>query len=529
MSSARLTLITSASYVNAELAAEFGRLPSAFLPFGHSRLFQRQVRWIRQTFSGEADRIILTLPESFQPDPWDREWLESNSVEVLYLPDGLSLGESIRSALILGEASGALGILHGDTLFLSAIDDEEDAVSVTDASEAYDWGRLTSSNLRDQPGSPDSSRILTGWFSFASASAFVKSLTRAPGFTDALADYDRDRPLKQVDSPGWLDFGHLQTFYKARAKVSTARSFNALSISDHSVLKSGGKPGKLDAEAAWFETVPPALRLYFPAFLGREANGYRLAYEVSPTLHELYVFGNLGAASWRQILSGCFDFMAVCSSMPQLSPFSGSDRDPVVELVTAKTAGRLADWSQDRGVGLDTEWTYDGRRLPSLNRIAEATAEIAARSAPIPGVMHGDLCFPNMFYNFRQGLIKVIDPRGGLTDGEPLVGGDLRYDLAKLNHSLQGYDLILAGRYALSGQGSQDLTMDVAPPARDWSLSSLAAEFDLAGQTVRDPAITAMTIHMFLSMLPLHADRPDRQDAFLANALRLYSSLEQTA
>ena len=143
--------------------------------------------------------------------------------------------------------------------------------------------------------------------------------------------------------------------------------------------------------------------------------------------------------------------------------------------------------------------------------------------------MHGDLCFPNMFYNFRQGLIKVIDPRGGVVDGEPLVGGDLRYDLAKLNHSLQGYDLILAGRYAMSGRGSYDVGIDVAPPARRWSLSQIAGEFELAGQTVADPAITAMTIHMFLSMLPLHADRPDRQDAFLANALRLYSALEQAS
>ena len=31
---------------------------------------------------------------------------------------------------------------------------------------------------------------------------------------------------------------------------------------------------------------------------------------------------------------------------------------------------------------------------------------------PLPGVMHGDLCFPNTFFDFRQQQIKVIDPRG---------------------------------------------------------------------------------------------------------------------
>jgi hypothetical protein len=36
-----------------------------------------------------------------------------------------------------------------------------------------------------------------------------------------------------------------------------------------------------------------------------------------------------------------------------------------------------------------------------------------------------------------------------------------------------------------------------------------------------------VTIGLFLSMLPLHADRPDRQAAFIANALRLYAELDR--
>jgi hypothetical protein len=40
------------------------------------------------------------------------------------------------------------------------------------------------------------------------------------------------------------------------------------------------------------------------------------------------------------------------------------------------------------------------------------------------------------------------------------------------------------------------------------------------------PEVRAITVGLFLSMLPLHADRPDRQRAFIANALRLYAGLE---
>lgn len=517
-------LITSASYVNAELAAEFGRLPPAFLPFGHDRLFQRQVESIRTKAAGDDLRILLTLPASFTPAPWDAEWLDQAQVEILKLPDGLSLAESIKSALILTDTRGPLGILHGDTLFTSPLPAELDIVSVAATTDAYDWGHLSSGETPESATGPS----LTGWFAFRSGADFLKSLAREADFTQALADYHRCFPMAEVDVGGWLDFGHLQTFYQARSKVSTARSFNALSISGHSVLKAGGKPGKLDAEAAWFEETPPHLRLYFPAFLGRERDGYRLAYEVSPTLHELYVFGALGEHTWRQILAGCFDFLSVCAGATG-DPPSGTERDLITQLVTTKTLDRLEQWSEARGGDLDQEWTYGGKSLPSLRRIADLTGSIALKSKAIPGVMHGDFCFPNVFYNFRQGLIKVIDPRGSVVDGQPTFLGDIRYDLAKLNHSLQGYDLILANRYSLSRGGRYDVQIEVAPTDASWRLFEIARGFNINGQQVNDASITAMTIHMFLSMLPLHADRPDRQDAFLANALRLFQTMDAAA
>jgi hypothetical protein len=53
-----ITLITSASYVADELAAEFGLLPPAFLPVGHNRLYDLQVGIL-------GDGVHLTLPQSF--------------------------------------------------------------------------------------------------------------------------------------------------------------------------------------------------------------------------------------------------------------------------------------------------------------------------------------------------------------------------------------------------------------------------------------------------------------------------------
>jgi len=38
--------------------------------------------------------------------------------------------------------------------------------------------------------------------------------------------------------------------------------------------------------------------------------------------------------------------------------------------------------------------------------------------------------------------------------------------------------------------------------------------------------VRAVTVSLFLSMIPLHADKPERQKAFVANALRLFLELE---
>lgn len=515
-----IALITSAAYVNDELAAEFGRLPASFLPFGHNRLFQEQVARLAE-LGPASQRIILTLPESFVVPEWEANWLDKMGVEVIPLPDGLSLCQSVLQALILTDARGPLRLLHGDTLFLNPLRSALDEAGVAAANDAYTWGKLTSA--RGTTSSHD--LVLSGWFALSSAPAFLQELTRSnDSFTQALDAYNTRHELTQVVMEDWLDFGHLQTFYRARAHVSTARSFNSVKISKHTVVKTGGKADKLDAEAAWFETVPTALRLHTPPFLGRELGGYGLGYEVSPTLHELFVFGQLGPSTWRQILAGCFGFLDKCVALGETDGKASATEDAIGQLAIGKTLGRLTAWAEANQVDLDRPWRYDGRPLVSLRGIVAASARIVEQSPPIPGVMHGDFCFPNMFYNFRQELVKVIDPRGSVQDGLHTPYGDVRYDLAKLNHSLEGYDLILAGRYDLKSY-DYDLAIDFPRTGTGSFLHSVAAEFSCRGQGLQDPSTIALTVHLFLSMLPLHADRPDRQMAFLANALRLFASL----
>src|SRR5699024_6250012 len=88
----------------------------------------------------------------------------------------------------------------------------------------------------------------------------------------------------------------------------------------------------------------------------------------------------------------------------------------------------------------------NGYVLPSVLDIAQKCIKAVRNQPVIPGVFHGDFCFSNILYDSRGDRIKVLDPRGVSGSNESIYG-DLRYDIAKLSHSVIGmYDHIIAER-----------------------------------------------------------------------------------
>ena len=64
-----------------------------------------------------------------------------------------------------------------------------------------------------------------------------------------------------------------------------------------------------------------------------------------------------------------------------------------------------------------------------------------------------------------------------------------------------------------------------ATPQQVW-LERLFEDRMVDGSGADRREVQAVTVSLFLSMLPLHAERPDRQRAFIANALRLFGRME---
>lgn len=543
-----MLLITSAAYAAPELTAEFGHLPPAFLPVGNRRLFVHQCQAVR----GFGERILLALPDDFHADPMDAALLERLGVAVLRVPVGLTLGASVVHALrAAAPAPGEpVRLLHGDTLIHGLPVDLPgglDRFSAGTARGYYGWSEFRREDggalsfqyglEGSEPGRRPGRRVVSGYFAFSDGAALVAAIEAAGGdFIAGLTGYAAVRPLEPAETGDWLDFGSLQTYYQSIARFSTARAFNRLGGDRRVVRKASRDAGKIAAEAAWFQALPADLRRFVPAFLGGperegEESVYGLERLCLPTLSDLFVFGRLPSFVWQGIAEAVGAFLDACGAHPPPPDRAAAVATASLALHRDKTAERLAAYTAAAGLDPERPWRLNGVELPGLAAILD---EVVARVTPpepaMLGVLHGDLCFSNILYDFRSEAVRVIDPRGRDAAGRPALHGDRRYDLAKLRHSVVGrYDLILAGYHRLEREGPYRLSFALSGPPGLVGLEEPFRAVRLGGRAdgvgLDDPAVQAMTVLLFLSMLPLHADDPERQTALLANALRLYAAL----
>ncbi|HBC5272873.1 TPA: hypothetical protein KEU27_004295 [Escherichia coli] len=533
-----MILITSAAYVDQEFVSEIGLIPPSFLPVQNRRLYELQVEMLRE--QDLNDDIHLSIPESFNINVYDEKKIKDLGVDIIRVPDGLSLGESVLHCWNSSASYHSdFRILHGDTLFIDLKLTGKNEVSIHKNKGLYKRASIEpplrgGHSVDEISWIQNENRVISGYFSFDNPLLFISSLISCKSdFIGAINSYHLENPLTFNSSGQWLDLGHINSFFHSRTFLTTQRAFNDLKISRRTVLKKSSSKGKkIYAEGHWFNSIPSDIRLHTPQLLslikgGDDYSGseYSLEYLYLLPLSDLFVFGALPLSSWKEILLSLKD---VLSSLHQYSSDS-CNLTSLDELYLCKTLERLNEHSYTTGIAFsEKKFAFsESHDELTLFELAKKSAEfINKASRDDVTIVHGDFCFSNLLFDSRVSAIKCIDPRGINAHGELTIYGDRRYDLAKLYHSIVGnYDLIISGNYELMNSGKAG---DIKFYLDDEYQCNLEKEFKsivLAGLKYDEDEIIAITIHLFLSMLPLHADRPDRQAAFISNAFRLYKKL----
>ena len=518
-----MILISSAAYVEQDLAFEVGCLPCAFLAIGNNRVFEHQVEILK----GLNEPIYLSLPESFTLSTYDEQRLAELSVQILVVPDGLTLGNSI---LFCWSATGvqhnSLTILHGDTLFSELNIFGNDVVSTHTNTGAYSRAKISLTEDQQNHFSSDfvenEEFVLSGFFRFSKPQLLMQGILHSKGdFIGGIEHYTKHQALQENRSGFWLDFGHLNSFFRSRSTITTQRAFNDLKIEPRTVTKASADKKKMLAESNWFEHLPRELGLHVPALLTKyhdlgEKASYSLEYLYLLPLNDLLVFGKLSDAYWLHIFRAAYE---ISQHFAHFTP-NQFDTTTANDIYLKKTLQRLDTLATTDFWLVVEELGFCGEK--SLTKIAEHTSTLINPVAiDHVGIVHGDYCFSNILFDSRTQALKLIDPRGVDSLGNVTIYGDRRYDIAKFYHSVVGcYDFIIAGRYETEGTNINFFESN--------RLQRLEDLFDIVFFKQGDfnkVEILSINIHLFISMIPLHADRPDRQKAMLLNAGRLYQRL----
>lgn len=518
-----MIIINSADYVISEFRNEFGSIPPCFLPLGNKKLLSYQIQALRQYYPDEQN-IIVSLPQKYVLSIDERNLIEQLNIQAIFVPEGITLGMALLYVLnTAGFASNdTLRLLHGDTL-LGTMPNEKDCIALARTQDDYAW---------EQANHSDKPLVWCGFFAFSSIRHFVRQLATTQGsFTKAVHAY-ADEFAQNMTYPeinDWYDLGHINTYFHSRSAITTQRAFNALKIANGIVWKSGTPARKIEAEANWFQQLPASLKRFTPQFIqaGLTEEGqpfYETEYLPILPLNELFVHGKNPPSFWEKILGLLSNYM---HESRQLFPKNQPDECEKVyqdslALYGEKTHERLQQYAQQSGLNLHTPTRYDGVDLPSVHEIAQECIERSFRLPEIPAVLHGDLCFSNIMYDSRSNTIKVIDPRGLNFKQEFSIYGNQTYDLAKLSHSIIGlYDFIIADSFGLEKSPEKGMKLTFNLDQRLHDIQNIFMQKNMLPE-IEMSHILAPTILLFLSMIPLHFDKPHRQEAMLANALRLY-------
>ena len=250
-----------------------------------------------------------------------------------------------------------------------------------------------------------------------------------------------------------------------------------------------------------------------------------MEYYSYPTLHHLYLYGNHNIDKWKKIFKKLF---YVHNEMKGYSlKINREDiKMALNNIYINKTIERLEKVRQDSNFSryFEEEFYINNIKIKSLNKLKELIIELVEKleinKKEELNIIHGDYFFANILYDPTADIIKLIDPRGDF--GGYGIYGDPNYDLAKLAHSVDGkYDFIIEDLFELEELDKGFNYKIIYSKKYDEIKELFYSNFD------KEARLTIKFIQtlLFLSMIPLHKDKPKRQKVMLGVGVRILNEV----
>ncbi|MCR4907665.1 MAG: aminoglycoside phosphotransferase family protein [Lachnospiraceae bacterium] len=333
-----------------------------------------------------------------------------------------------------------------------------------------------------------------------------------------------------IRSDAFFDLTDIQSFLSFLTSGFEARFFNRLDGDEFTVTKRSENREKIRAEYEFYRLLPDSMKPWFvmPYDYSEDDKGasYTMERMHMTDLAVRFVHGAIGKDEFERILSLLFRFISGRSA--KIS--TGEEAEALRKrLYIDKVKERIKVFlsiPEAKAIEAAVAAMSPYASLQAIENEYEELYETLRAGKPEKNILvigHGDLCFSNILYQPDADFIRFIDPRGGLKEED--IWTDPYYDVAKLSHSAcGGYDLINSAQYQIVVDSK--LNMALKP---DMDTGEYAHLFRKYAQEAgfRFELVRLFECSLFLSMLPLHIDRPQKVLAFILNAASILKELKE--
>lgn len=307
-----------------------------------------------------------------------------------------------------------------------------------------------------------------------------------------------------------------------------ARYFNQLKGDEYTVTKISDKKDKIKREYSFYHLLPENMKSSFVL-----PYDYKEDNESSSYTMERYNFTDM-AIRWihKAINTDEFDkFMKKAFRFIESRGSKEVSKEQYMDTADRLYLGKLKDRIEDlKNHSLYPElasYITVGTEFLDMDEIYESYRDIYRKLSKrrfkwVSVIGHGDFCFSNILYDKGTSTMKLIDPKGAMTEDE--LWTDPYYDIAKLSHSICGlYDFFNNGLYDIKVGGDMKLNLSIDMNS-DRYISIFKEHLRANGYDYE--LVRLYEASLFLSMLPLHMDNPQKVLGFLLNGILIMEEVK---
>ena len=342
-------------------------------------------------------------------------------------------------------------------------------------------------------------------------------------------NFSSDIEFKRINSAAFFNLGIHSNFMQYISGGFDARFFNSVKGDEFTVIKSSTDKAKIKSEYQFYQLLPDYMKTWFVMPYDYQETEKVASYKMErfhiTDLAIRWVHGAITLDEFKKLLDKVFYFI-------QIREKKTISQEEYVKLehklYLDKLEQRIEAFKRHEKYNFFETFVGMGTNFSGIDDILEnykqlfykITSSLNRQCFSVIG--HGDLCFSNMLFNKEADLLKLIDPKGAVEEAE--LWTSPYYDLAKLSHSICGrYDFFNNGLHHISLDSNLKFKLDI-----DFDNTEYINKFRdyVEKNGFLYEAVRLYEVSLFLSMLPLHMDNPQKVFGFILNAINIMGELE---